>query len=172
MKPCEFQSLDDNRSSGFVLRPGRSIMPFTWIVEEPGSRQRYGTLKRKVLGKVDWKLHDAKDRQVAVFKGQYKRRFWLIRLIDVFMGGSLPYRYDIISNGKILAAMDREERPDSNTKAKEKKGLIAKLINRVLVDKDWVIREADGKEGKLDHRLVLSGAILLDQISRDVSAPE
>lgn len=143
-------------------------MPMAWIVEEKGSRLRHGTLKRKLFGKVDWKLYDTKGRQLAVFMGFYKRHFWLIRFIDFFMGSNLPYRYELVSNGETLASMEKKHRPDSDPA--RKKGILARFLGRILVNMDWVIKEADGKEGRLDHRLILSGAVLLNLISRDISS--
>lgn len=168
MKPCEFYSLDERRGSGFVLKPSRPFIPMTWIVEEKGSRLCHGTLKRKLFGKVDWKVYDTKGRQLAVIKGFYKRRFRLIRFIDFFMSGNLPYRYELVSHGETLATMEREHRPDSDPI--RKKGILAKFLGRILVNMDWVIKETDTKEGLLNHRLILSGAVLLDLISRDISS--
>jgi hypothetical protein len=170
MKPSEFTSLDGRQQAGFVLKPSRQILPTTWIVEEKSGRLRHGTLKRKLFGKVDWKLRDAEGRQLAVFVGFYERRFWLIRFIDFFMGSNFPYRYELISNGETLATMGKEQRPDSGPV--QNKRIFAKLLGKALVNMDWVVRDTNDNEGRVDHRLILSGAVLLNQVNRDISGSD
>ena len=172
MKPCEFSPLDAGQAEKFVLRSSRPFMPMTWIVEDKESALRHGSLKRKLFGKVDWRLRDAGGKQIATVVGRYERRSWLFRLwivrfIDFFLGARLPDSYEIVSNGEILATIAREAHPQHEP-VKTKRG-VANLLGKVLVEKDWVVREVSGKEGRLDHRLLLCGVVLLEQISRDVS---
>lgn len=171
MKECEFEPLDNAQATSFILKPSRRFMPFTWIVEEKDGGTRCGTLVRKLFGKVDWKIMDAQGQPIAIFKGFYERRFWLIRFIGFFIGDNLPYRYEVLSNGSTLATMERELRPQEPN-SESKKGFFSKMVNKILVEKDWVIREEAGREGQVDHRLLISGVVLLDQISRDISAAE
>jgi hypothetical protein len=63
--------------------------------------------------------------------------------------------------------MEREKRLEENP-GKEQKGFRG-LVDRVLKSKDWVIREWADAECLIDYRLLLSGAVLLENISRDTS---
>jgi hypothetical protein len=166
MKPTEFISMNDNETDRFTLRPRRRLMPFTWIVEDCRG-QVCGSLKRKLLGKTSWIVRDTHSREIGRFRDRYNPRFRLFRIGDWFFG-IRPDGYEIIADGKIVARMERENRPEDPQQNKPKG--IRGLVGRVLRGKDWVIREEVSAACRLDYRLLLSGAILLESISRDVSA--
>jgi hypothetical protein len=165
-KPSEFIPLSDNEADRFILRPKRLLMPFTWIVEDCRG-ELCGSLKRKLTGKTSWQIRDANSREIGRFRGRYNPRFWLFRIIDWFLGNR-PDGYQIIVKGKVVARMERESRPENPSPIKQKG--IRRLVGKVLRGKDWVIREEADAECLIDYRLLLSGALLLESISRDVSA--
>jgi hypothetical protein len=165
-KPTEFIPLGDNETDRFVLRPNRLLMPFTWIVEDCRG-QLCGSLERKLLGKTSWRIRDANSFEIGRFRARYNPRFWLFRIIDWFLGNR-PDGYEIIVKGKVVTRMERESRPENPSPNKQKG--IRRLVGKVLRGKDWVIREEADAECWIDYRLLLSGALLLENISRDVSA--
>jgi hypothetical protein len=165
MKPTEFIPLNDDETNRFTLRPKRRVLPFTWIIENTRGRL-CGSLKRKLMGKTSWRIRGADHREIGRFRNRYNARFWPFRLIERFLGVR-PDGYEIVMNGQIVARMERENRPE-NTSEKKPKGLRG-LIGRAFRGKDWVIREEADAEGRIDYRLLLSGALLLESLSRDDS---
>lgn len=164
-KPTEFVPLNDLEAVKFILRPKRRLMNFTWVVEN-GQGVLQGSLERRLLGKTEWRIRDANSKEVGRFRARYNPRFWLFRLGDAFFGHR-PDGYEIIEHGNLVARMEREKRLEENP-GKEQKGFRG-LVDRVLKSKDWVIRERADAECLIDYRLLLSGAVLLENISRDTS---
>lgn len=167
-KPCEFDAANHSASTGFALEPTRNVMPTTWQVVEGGNRRLIGSLRRKILGRVDWHIRGADGKKLGVFRGRHDPRFWLFRLGDFFFSGDLADVYEILADHKPVAMMERE---NSITQSSEgPKSGIARVIGAVLPAMDWVIREEGGSEGRIDHRLLLAGVVLLDGISRDLAS--
>jgi hypothetical protein len=165
-KPTEFISLSDNEDSKFILRPKRLLMPFTWIVEDCRG-QLCGSLKRRLIGKTSWRIRNAHSQEIGRFRDRYNPRFWLFRIFDCLFGNR-PDGYEIIGNGSIVARMERENRLENPSP--EKQGGIRGFVGKVLKEKDWVIREQANAEGRIDYRLLLAGAVLLVNISQDISS--
>ena len=170
MKPCRFVSLAPARADDFVLRPSRRWLPMRWRVEAHASGALIGSLRRQLLGRVDWHLRDADDAPVARFVGRHDPRFWLWRFGDIFFGDRTPDGYEIVAGSTVAARMEREARAPAPD-APRKTG-VRKWLGKVLVDKDWVIRECAAPARAIDPRLLYAGVVLLERISRDASTVE
>jgi len=165
MKPSEFTGVEEGSGHPFRLRPSRRVMPMIWVVADMDSGKEIGRLKRKVFGKTAWRIFDGNAHEIGRILGIYRPMGFVFRFFDAIFG-SQPDSYQVVSNGSLIAKVQREERPKSEEKPKRG---FAGLVRKFLVDKDWVIREQNGAKRRIDHRLLISGVLLLERVSRDVS---
>ncbi len=171
MKPCHFNPTQADSLTGlkpFVLAGSRKWMPTTWLAYEQDPHQAFGAFKRKVFGKTQWEIMDAKGNAVGLIRARHDRQAALLRIVGFFLGGNQPDGYEFYRGGQLLARMEKEDSPNPVEPVRKRRFL--RWIHRALKGKDWVIREHADLDIAIDERLYLAGAVLIQSISRDVQA--